>query len=99
MVSLLSHNIAQKMKFSIKDFFSKYYQIRSFLVSPVSNFLCSANRKGCWYPPTESCIAYIELLFALPKKAASVYIAVSTEEKLRTWVDRYTLAVCQQTVL
>ena len=28
-------SIAQKMKFSIKDFFSKYDQIRSFLVKGV----------------------------------------------------------------
>lgn len=39
------------------------------------------NRKGCCYPPAESCIDYRELSLVLPKKAAFVYIAVSNEEK------------------
>ena len=42
------------------------------------------NKEGCWYPPTESYIDYRELSFTLPKKAASVYIAVSNEEK--SWI-------------
>ena len=40
------------------------------------------NRKGSWYPLTESCIDYRELLLVLRKKSAHVYIAVSDEEKL-----------------
>ena len=56
------------------------------------------NKKGCWYPPTESCIDYRELSLVMPKKAASIYIVVSNEEKLVTWAARYTLAVRQLTV-
>ena len=53
------------------------------------------NRKGCCYPPAESCIDYRELSLVLPKKAAFVYIAVSNEEKWQTWADSYTRAVCK----
>ena len=45
------------------------------------------NTEGSWYPLTEGCTDYRELLLALPKKDASVYIDVSNESKLRTWVD------------
>ena len=35
------------------------------------------NRKVIWYPPTESCIYYCELLLVFPKKTSPVYIALS----------------------
>ena len=47
-----SYNTAQKMKFSIKDFFSKCDQIRSFLNGKI-HFLCSAKSVSAYpqYPP------------------------------------------------
>ena len=48
------------------------------------------SRKGSWHPSLESCIDYRTLSLILMKKAASVCIAVSDEEKLRTRADSYT---------
>ena len=44
------------------------------------------NTIGSWYPPTESCTGYREISLALLKNSAAVYVDVSNEENLKTWI-------------